>query len=302
MICAADFRAEFRYEMSTAASSPSNHALVRPAGATDCHVHVFNPARFAFAADAPYRPVASECGTALDLEATLDATGIDRVVLVNPTSGYGDDNRCMLDALARLGPRARGIARMPLDVPGDSLDGLKRNGVVGVRVDCLASGAFPFDERRFVGLLGRLADRDMTCAIQAEAAQWTTIAPLLARVPVSVVADHMGRPDPAEGVNAPGFRALLSLAGLGRVAVKVSGPMRFSKRPPPYEDVDPFVTALAHAFTTSALVWGSDWPFLRTDRRFDYAPMLALLARWFPDAGDREAILAETPERWFFPR
>lgn len=70
-----------------------------PADAVDCHVHVFDPARFPFAGDASYRPIPSECGTAVDLAATLDAAGIARVVLVNPTSGYCVDNRCMLDGL-----------------------------------------------------------------------------------------------------------------------------------------------------------------------------------------------------------
>jgi hypothetical protein len=36
-------------------------------GATDCHVYVFDPARFPFAAYAPYHPVPAECGTAHDL-------------------------------------------------------------------------------------------------------------------------------------------------------------------------------------------------------------------------------------------
>ena len=87
-----------------------------PAGATDAHVHVFDPKRFPYADGVAYRPQPHEVGTADDLATTLASHGVDRVVIVNPTSGYADDLDCMLDAVARLGDRARGVARGPLDV------------------------------------------------------------------------------------------------------------------------------------------------------------------------------------------
>jgi predicted TIM-barrel fold metal-dependent hydrolase len=255
--------------------------------------------RFPFAADSPYQPIAAELGSAHELALMLDAAGVERVVLVNPTSGYGDDNRCMLDALERLGPRARGIARVPLDLSPRRLDALARRGVVGVRVDFIAKGLEPLNDASFVRLLARLADRDLVLDVQSEGDQFVPIAKVLAGVPVRVVVDHMSRPVPEQGVRAPGFRALLGMAGSGRVAVKLSGPMRCSRKAAPYRDLDPFHAALLREFTARRLVWGSDWPFLRTDRRFDYGPMLAWLGRAIPRASDRRAILATTPARWF---
>jgi predicted TIM-barrel fold metal-dependent hydrolase len=61
--------------------------MIVPAASVDCHVHVFDPARFAFADDAPYRPTIAECGTAADLAAVLDSHGIARAVVVTPTAG-----------------------------------------------------------------------------------------------------------------------------------------------------------------------------------------------------------------------
>ena len=78
-----------------------------------------------------------------------------------------------------------------------------------------------------------------------------------------------------------------------------SSPMRCSRERAPYKDVEPFVAALLREFPATRLVWGSDWPFLRGDQRLDYGPMLAWLARAVPNAGDRRAILATTPARWF---
>ena len=271
-----------------------------PAQATDTHVHVFDPLRFPFAADTAYRPIAAETGTAHELAVMLDAASVARVVLVNPTSGYGDDNRCMLDALERLGRRARGIARVPIDMPPRRLDALKRRGVVGARVDFVSKGLQPLDDgKAFAAFVKRLADRDLVLDVQSEADQFVAIAKALADTPVRIVVDHLGRPRPELGVNAPGFRALLRMAESGRVAVKLSGPMRCSRGSAPYRDLDPFVAALLREFSPKRLVWGSDWPFLRTERRLDYAPILAWLTRVVPRAADRRAILATTPARWF---
>jgi predicted TIM-barrel fold metal-dependent hydrolase len=270
-----------------------------PANAVDCHVHVFDPARFPFAKDTAYQPVPAECGNADDLAAVLDASGIDRVVLVNATSGYGDDNRCMVDALARLGPRARGIARVPLTIAPRALTALARRGVVGVRIDCVGQGLGLLDDPALPRFLAALADRDLVLDVQGEAAQWGRIVDAIGIVPVRVAIDHCGRPRPADGVNAPGFKALLRIAQSGRVVVKLSGPMRYSQKAPPYRDVDPYLRALVREYTPARLVWGSDWPFLRGDRRFDYAPLLALLADAVPSARDRRSILSATPAHWF---
>jgi predicted TIM-barrel fold metal-dependent hydrolase len=262
-------------------------------------VHVFDPARFPFRPEAPYHPVSYEHGTAADLAAVLDASGVDQVVLVNPTSGYGDDNACMLDALRRLGPRARGIARVPFDTSSRALAALAGRGVVGIRIDFVAAGFAPLADPAFEGLLARLAELDLLLDVQAEGEQWSALAPRLRRHRGRIVVDHLGRPDPARGVRDAAFRALVALADTGRVVVKLSGAMRASKRPPPHADLDPFVSALVRAYTPAGLVWGSDWPFLRTGRRTDYAPFLARFASLVDDARARRAILSRTPARVF---
>ena len=57
--------------------------------------------------------------------------------------------------------------------------------------------------------------------------------------------------------------------------------------------------ALIQAFTPQALVWASDWPFLRAPARLDYGPLRALVAQWLPAAEDRRAVLWDTPRRLF---
>ena len=68
----------------------------------DCHNHVIDPARFPYAADTAYRPAGQEIGSAPYFMHVLDAYGVRHALLVGPNSGYGTDNRCLLDAIARL--------------------------------------------------------------------------------------------------------------------------------------------------------------------------------------------------------
>src|SRR5712664_2922628 len=65
-----------------------------PSGASDCHVHVFDPKQFPFAGTRGYTP---EPASIDELRALHQALRIDRVVVVQP-SVYGTDNRCTVGA------------------------------------------------------------------------------------------------------------------------------------------------------------------------------------------------------------
>ena len=74
----------------------------------DCHNHIFDPSSFPYAADAYYRPAGQEIGTAAQFRSVLDAYGVRHALVVGPNSGYGQDNRCLLDAMAKSGGRFKG--------------------------------------------------------------------------------------------------------------------------------------------------------------------------------------------------
>ncbi|OSZ08404.1 hypothetical protein BVZ23_22775 [Klebsiella variicola] len=60
---------------------------------------------------------------------------MDRVVLVQP-SPYGTDNRCMLNALKKLGhKKARGVVVVEDDISSDDLHILHDHGVRGLRLN-----------------------------------------------------------------------------------------------------------------------------------------------------------------------
>jgi predicted TIM-barrel fold metal-dependent hydrolase len=261
----------------------------------DCHNHVFDPARFPYAADAAYKPPPHEVGTAAHFLRVLDAYGVRYALLVGPTSGYGPDNRCLLDGIAAGGGRFKGIAVVDVDAPRGELERLKSAGVVGVRLDVIAHGAARFAGA--AGLLEKLAALDLVAQVQVERDQLAELAPLLERSGVRVLVDHCGRPAPEAGLDQPGFKALLGLARTGRVAVKLSGPFRFSRERAPYADTLRYIRAILDTYTPEACVWGSDWPFIRMPERVDYGPVLRFVETWLPDVGARRKVLWETPRR-----
>jgi predicted TIM-barrel fold metal-dependent hydrolase len=264
----------------------------------DCHSHVLDPSRFPFA-DTFYTPSGSELSTVQQLLEFFDAYGVAGGLLVTPNAGYGlGNNDCLLDALRRAAGRLKGIALVPDTTGPDELARLKECGVVGLAINAALLGA---DFYRDAGpLFDRLAALDMFANVQIEGDQLLTLGPVLERSGVRVLIDHCGRPATAEGLDQPGFRALLGLAKSGRVVVKLSGYVKFSRAPHPYPDTWPFVQALLDGFGPDGCVWASDWPFLRAPRRLDLGPLVTLFERLVPDQGDRRKVLWDTPRHLFW--
>jgi len=104
---------------------------VVPGRVVDCHVHVFDPARFPYRPDTHYAPSGQELGTPARLQGVLDSHGVSHALLVGPNSGYGEDNRCLLAALAASHGRHRGMAVVLNDTPRAALADLRAAGVLG---------------------------------------------------------------------------------------------------------------------------------------------------------------------------
>jgi predicted TIM-barrel fold metal-dependent hydrolase len=266
----------------------------------DCHVHVFDPVRFPYAEDAYYVPTGAETGTLEQLRRTLDAHAVSHALLVGPNSGYGEDNRCLLDALGIGAGRFRGMAVVSRAARPPQLAALRNAGVLGVTLNAALLGVGHCADAGT--LLASLADLGMFADVQVTGDQLVALAPVLARAGVRVLVDHCGRPDPADGLGQPGFRELLRLGRDTDAVVKLSGLVKFSHRPPPHEDAWPYVRALVDSFGPERCVWASDWPFLRAPVRIDYGPLLTTFEEVVPDRAARRQILWETPCREFgFP-
>ena len=263
-----------------------------PAAACDCHFHIF---------DGPSEQIVERSYTApsapLDALRHLHCTlGIGRSVVVQP-SVYGADNRTTLQA-CEADPTMKAIVVVDEDTPADILYSYRDLGAVGCRVNMLFGSNVRIDS--LARLAGKVADLGWHLQILGDVSMLVDSFDGFAALPVPVVFDHFGHLAAANGVNAPGFQALLSLLGSGCGWVKLSGAYRLG---PAGQDTDGAVGALAAALIATnpdQLVWGSDWPHpaLANDMPND-GDLLDALASWTPETTLRNRILVDNPARLY---
>src|SRR5262249_50368274 len=107
----------------------SRPKLAAPANAADCHMHIYDAARFP-----PSKPGARLQSNASVAEYRLvpPRHGTSRVVIVTPAV-YETDNRVTLDAIAQIGANARGVAVIHPTVTDAELKALAAGGIRGIR-------------------------------------------------------------------------------------------------------------------------------------------------------------------------
>jgi predicted TIM-barrel fold metal-dependent hydrolase len=261
----------------------------------DSHVHVVDPAAFPAPPGPGYKPAASDIGTAADLRRVLAEHAIDRAVIVQ-LSGYGTDNACILDAVARSNGAWRAVVSVGEAFTDAELDSLQTAGAAGVRFNVTNLG--PAALTRQSRLLDAMAERGWVAQVQVSAKELETFAPLLERVRAPLLFDHLGLPAVGAGMADRGFQRLLAFGRAGAY-IKLSGAFRVSRCPFPYPELDPFVECLLDAFVPTQRVWGSDWPFTGLAIKPRYAETLAMLKRWLPDTDERRMACVDVPARLF---
>jgi predicted TIM-barrel fold metal-dependent hydrolase len=231
-----------------------------------------------------------------DYLAMLLATGFERGVMVQ-TGLYGPDNRFIIDAVKAHPKQLRAIALIEEGITDRALLDLTDGGVRGFRVNRTAKTGLPFEVAR--KLAERVKDLGWHVQFLLDVEDHPDLDRFLGSFPTEVVIDHMGRPDPKKGIDAPGFQALIRLLQSGRGWSKMSAPYRTSLQEPPYSDITPFAHALVAA-APDRLVWGSDWPhvLLETTMPND-GDLVDQIAVWVPDEATRRRILVDNPERLY---
>ena len=264
--------------------------LKAPPNACDCHMHIYD-GRFPVAPNARMRPP----------DASVDAhrlvqkrIGAARIVVVTPST-YGTDNSCTLDAIAKFGSAARGVAVVDASVTDAELKRLNELGVRGVRFNLVQSGATTLD--MLEPLSKRVADLGWHVQIHMLGDQVVESADLLRRLPSPIVFDHLARIPQPGGVDHPAFAAVMKLLDNGRTWVKLSGAyMDTQTGPPAYADVGKVARAYVRA-SPERLVWASDWPHPteHADAKPDDAVLFDLMLDWAPDEATRNRILVDNP-------
>ncbi|CAB3960984.1 amidohydrolase [Burkholderia aenigmatica] len=260
----------------------------RPAEACDCHIHIYDDA-YPLAPTATFRPPHAPVDAYRRVQQAL---GLARVVIVQPT-GYGVDNRCLLDALAAFGQQARGVATLPADVPDAELARLHAAGVRGVRFMMLAGGLARWDELERVA--ARIGPLGWHVDLQLDGRTLPDVLPLLSSLPARVVIDHTGKFLTPVAPDAQAFLALRRLLDRGHAWVKLSAPYETSRSGAPgYDDVARLATVLARNHPARC-VWGSNWPHPNASPVPDDMGLLDWLCACTADDAVTRAILADNP-------
>ena len=173
----------------------------------DCHMHVLDPARFPYNPAVAYKPAGQEIGTPAQFDAVMAHDGVTHALIVQPNSGYGSDNSCMLDTIARGNGRFKGIAIIDFDADIAELRDLQAQGIVGAAFNPTFHGSDYYRDSK--ALIGRLAELGMFVQLQTEHDQLLPFVKWVEEIPVPTLIDHCGRPTVAHGLNQPAFQALL---------------------------------------------------------------------------------------------
>jgi predicted TIM-barrel fold metal-dependent hydrolase len=266
--------------------------LKAPASACDCHIHIYDAARFPMAPSQRVPPAQAAVAQYRLLQRRLGTT---RVVVVTPRN-YGTDNKVTLDAVSQLGDSARAVAVVHPTVTDDQLARMHKAGVRGIRfsLNDPATAVVTFD--MVEPLSARAAALGWHVQFNIDGSQIVDKAAMLRRLPSAIVFDHMGHPPLPAGTAHPSHRIVRDLIDQGRTWVKLSGAYFHTRSGPPYAEA----TAIARAFATAAperVVWGSDWPHPTEppERKPNDALLFDLLLKWAPADTTRHKILVTNP-------
>lgn len=278
---------------------PSKPNYLPPAGAIDAHVHVFGPeAQFPFSPKAKYLP---EDATPEMLFALRDHLGFSRNVIVQ-ASCHGTDNRATVAAIAASKGRARGVAVVDPEIGMEELQLLHEGGIRGVRFNFLKRLVDDAPKDKFLEIARKIKPLGWHVVVYFEADILNELLPFLEAIPTTIVVDHLGRPDIAQGPDGTDIRAFRQLMDTHpNIWTKVSGAERLSVQGPPFDDFVAVIRPIVERFQ-DRILWGTDWPHPNMEHRIpDDGELVDVLPRLAPTAELRRKLLVDNPMRLYWP-
>ena len=280
-------------------TAPSKPEFSPPPGAVDAHCHVFGPAAvFPFAPGRKYTPCDAPKEKLFELR---DFLGFERNVIVQ-ASCHGSENAALIDALDSAGERARGVAVVPAGISDEALEEMDRAGVRAVRFNFVRRLVDPEPLDVYARIAERVARLGWHVVVYFEPRDLDAIAGFLASLEVTVVVDHMGRPDVTKGLEHEDFQRFVRLMDdNGHIWTKVSCPERLSRTGPPgYGDVIPFSRFLVDRFPERVL-WGTDWPHPNMKSHMpDDGRLVDIIPEIATSEQARKALLVDNPHKLYW--
>ena len=267
---------------------PKTLSFQMPNNACNAHLHIIDPS---FPNDGKAE---AQRGTVEDYRPLADALGLTRAVFVQ-AKPFALDNRCLLDAIRKFGPeRARGIAVVNASVSDQELEALHAGGVRGLRFSVWnpRNAVVAFED--CYPLSQRVKHLGWNMQLHMGAAQIAQQADIIRRLDCKVVIDHMGRLDPALGLQDPAWRFLQEMIDRGSTWIKLSGPYLNTRLGEPWEDASKTAHAIAE-FAPERVVWGSDFPHVTEKVKPDEFQLTEMIAQWLPTERARQLALVDNP-------
>ena len=258
----------------------------------DAHTHVFKR-------DMPLVPNPRHAPTydftVEQLISAFDRHGVQFGVIA-AASPWGDYNDYVIESLRKYPRRLRGTIIAQPSIERLVLDQMKRDGIVGVRLPFINLRELPdldsWDYRKF---LRRIADLDWHVHLHVEGPRLPQLLPLLERSGVKIVLDHIGRPDPVEGVDSEGFKAMVRSVELGRTWVKLSAAYRLGPQ------ARGQAQELCRRVGYDKMLWASDCPFVGAESEVSYQSTIDWLSETIGDAAARAKVFGENALAFYFP-
>lgn len=221
----------------------------------DSHLHIIDP-RFPLVENQGYLPPAYTLADYLTAAQPLGVTG----GAVVSGSFHGFDQSYLLAALAELGRGWVGVTQVPASIPDEEIARLSQAGVRAMRFNMFRGRIDSVDELVSLATRAHAAGR-WHPEIYADAAALKPYVPMLQKLPMPLVIDHLG-------MTEAGLPVVLDLVSAG-AKVKATGFGRVQM------DVPRALEAIARR-DPAALVFGTDMPSTRAQRPFEPEDMFLI--------------------------
>jgi predicted TIM-barrel fold metal-dependent hydrolase len=175
-------------------------------------------------------------------------------------------------------------------------DRLHAGGVRGVRFNFVKHLGGAPDMGVFDRVINRIAPRGWHVVLHLDAPDIIPLSPMMRKLPLPFIIDHMGRVPAKDGVDQPPLRALLELSRLENCWIKVCGAERISM--PPYAEAVPIAHALVEA-APERVLWGTDFPHPNATHEADEADLVDLVPQYAADALAQQRLLVDNPARLY---
>jgi 2-pyrone-4,6-dicarboxylate lactonase len=278
--------------------NPKKPRLAVPKGACDSHFHVYGPPNiFPFTDKRRYTPPAAPVEHYLQVAAVL---GLARGVMVQPNV-HGFDTAITIDAVEKSGGRLCGMIRADPNLSAEQYRDLHAKGVRGIRFNIAHHLGDAFDEEGFFRTVAKVEKLGWPIDLHLDADQLEARIPMIRKVALPVIIDHMARVRAELGPQHPHARVLIDLAGEKNVYVKLSGANRIIARGASFAQVVPIAKALV-AQAPDRMIWGTDWPHsdvFEPGKMPNDGDLVDMLLDYAPDDSVRRKILVDNPALLF---